>query len=665
MTSRVGDPVTNESFAQGRYEIREILGTGGMAIVFRVYDKRLALERALKVLAPHRIGTEDRQRHLEEAQLAARLEHPNLLTVHDVFEDGERLCTVMALAQGTLADWIQAHGLLSAGQALHAFLGLVDGLSAAHDAGVIHRDIKPQNILLHEDGRLLLGDFGVARQHRADGSLTDTGAVLGSIAFMAPEQRLDSSTVDVRADIYALAGTLLWSLTGRTPLDLYASEAGLDSVADLPSAIRDFLVSATAMTVEERPKTLADFRDEIVKLSKDYPAETGQLGELNTSGFASPLNTIPPGVLIPTLQESQSPTISKSAVANTWLLGILLVMGLFWVVWTLVPSESSAPQNSVQKLVQANAAPSSTSKLADCGEQLTYGQIPVRDMGGRETIHSGFEDIDGDGLVDAVFVQQMDETLTIYWGSQDNQFNDETVIPSGRGYEPPAVGDVDGDGHLDLVVNEIDAAQFRVIRGLGNRKFSKPAVIFQDQRPRQLVLYDWNHDQRLDVVFIGNTGVSWREGLGDGTFKKHVELSEKVQSLVGIDVDGDNKPELLSYDKGRIQQLLSDKNGWVQETKTLTELSTDILGQGGNVRLRPGIQSDTAELLLFNRIRGQMLISVQAKAGAWTACLKARFVEGDIDDVGDFNQDGLLDILNHRTCAGCTSNHNLYLGRKK
>jgi eukaryotic-like serine/threonine-protein kinase len=204
----------------GRYEVGDELGEGGMATVFRARDKDLRRDVAIKVLFPHlsRRG-EIVQRFHREARAAAGLEHPNILRIYDVggAEGDDPPYIVMELIRGrTLLQEIEQRGAMLAEIAacIGALLG--DALAAAHAAGVIHRDVKPANVLIAPGGRLLLADFGVARLETEDSLVTRTGALLGTPAYMSPEQA-SGDTATARSDLYSLGATLYQLATGALP----------------------------------------------------------------------------------------------------------------------------------------------------------------------------------------------------------------------------------------------------------------------------------------------------------------------------------------------------------------------------------------------------------------------------------------------------------------
>ena len=204
----------------GRYELGDELGEGGMATVFRARDRELRRDVAVKVLFPHLARRADVVRRFHrEARAAASLEHPNILRIYDVggAEGDDPPYIVLELIRGrTLLQEIEQRGAMLAEIAacIGALLG--DALAAAHAAGVIHRDIKPANVLIAPGGRLLLADFGVARLETEDSLVTRTGALLGTPAYMSPEQA-SGDTATTRSDLYSLGATLYQLATGALP----------------------------------------------------------------------------------------------------------------------------------------------------------------------------------------------------------------------------------------------------------------------------------------------------------------------------------------------------------------------------------------------------------------------------------------------------------------
>ena len=249
MSSDAAPPLAN-----GRYRLLQQLGAGGMAIVYRAYDSRLDVERAIKVLNPRLASSAQIIKRFEnEARTMAKLHHPNIVTVHDVGHEGDRAYMVMELVLGgTLMDHLQHFGFMAEREACEAMTLVLQALAVAHDRGVVHRDIKPHNVLVDAKGTPRVTDFGIAHVPSATRSLTRTGAIMGTWAYMAPEQRADSKTVDARADIYGVGATLYYLVTGREPFDLHNTEAHEESFAGVPEALAGFIRKATRYRPSDR-----------------------------------------------------------------------------------------------------------------------------------------------------------------------------------------------------------------------------------------------------------------------------------------------------------------------------------------------------------------------------------------------------------------------------
>ena len=258
----------------GNYKILAPLGHGGMARVYRAYQENLDREVAVKVLPPWYAADRNFvERFNLEARLIARLSHPNIVTVHDANEYNGHLYIVMQLVNGgTLKhrlDGLRARGqTMDMLEANRTFQQLASALEYAHEQGIIHRDIKPVNVLLDRAGRPILTDFGIAKVLAGTRDLTRPGAGVGTPEYMSPEQCM-GGPVDGRADIYALGVMLYEALTGRTPFigDNYPALAH-SHIYEKPPDPRIF-----------NPRLSLAVRDVIVIALQKYPHQRFQRAE--------------------------------------------------------------------------------------------------------------------------------------------------------------------------------------------------------------------------------------------------------------------------------------------------------------------------------------------------------------------------------------------------
>src|ERR671939_1469709 len=259
----------------GRYELEQLVGSGGMSSVYRAHDRLLDRRVALKILHEHYTRDDDYvERFRREARAVAQLTHPNIVTVIDRGEQDGRQFIVFEYVDGVnLKELVDEEGPLPVREAIELALPVARGLSFAHDQGLVHRDVKPQNVLIDGDGRAKVTDFGIARSLDVDG-MTITGTIMGTSNYIAPEQAR-GQPVDEQTDVYSLGCVLYELLTADVPYggDNFVSVAMRhvnDPVPhvserrrDVPPRLDAAIARAMAKDHNERFESMADFAAEL------------------------------------------------------------------------------------------------------------------------------------------------------------------------------------------------------------------------------------------------------------------------------------------------------------------------------------------------------------------------------------------------------------------
>lgn len=266
-----------------RYEILELIGSGGMANVYKALCHRLNRYDAVKIMRDDTASNEEfRKRFRAESQAVAMLSHPNIVSVYDVSHSDDIEYIVMELIEGvTLKQYMEKAGALSPGETLDFSIQIARALAHAHDKGIIHRDIKPQNIMLLEDGRIKVADFGIASlQSEIE---PDSDETIGSVHYIAPEQARGGAA-DARSDIYSLGIVMYEMLTAKLP---YVGDSAVevavkhmnaeavaprDIVSDIPEELEAITLKAMASDIDARYQSAQELLDDLESFRKSFTA---------------------------------------------------------------------------------------------------------------------------------------------------------------------------------------------------------------------------------------------------------------------------------------------------------------------------------------------------------------------------------------------------------
>ncbi|MGQ0465414.1 MAG: Stk1 family PASTA domain-containing Ser/Thr kinase [Sporichthyaceae bacterium] len=499
MGTAVEDPLVGQ-LLDGRYRVARRLARGGMATVYEALDTRLNRTVAVKVMHPG--YAEDREfvaRFIREAHAAARLSHPCAVAVYDQSADGGHVFIAMEYVAGrTLRDWLADRGRLTPRETFAVLEPVLAALAAAHSAGLVHRDVKPENVLIADDGRVKVADFGLAR---AVSNATSTGTLIGTVAYLAPEL-VERGVADRRSDVYS-AGILLYEcLTGaqphggETPLQIAYAHVNVD--VPPPSDLRpglapeldDLVARATSRDPAGRPADAGEFLADVLAVRRalgpaelddraEAPATRAVLADAATTAIprraaaqTAPIRNAPapqPTQVIPV-----PPTFARRRRTGRFAMVMLVVIAVLVGIggWRLATG-SGLDTPSLLTLSKADAE----KKAADAGLKVRVGSERYSetyklgtvmetdppsgnriDKGATITVvlSKGPERFKVPALAKVTLEQARqklgEESLAV--GKVEQQFND--TVPNGSvvSSSPPAGTELRRNGTVDLVVSK-------------------------------------------------------------------------------------------------------------------------------------------------------------------------------------------------------------------
>lgn len=329
----------------GRYEILEVIGEGGMAVVYKALCHRLNRYDAIKIMRDDMAADEEfRQRFLAESHAVAMLSHPNIVAVYDVSHSDDIEYIVMELVDGiTLKQYMDKKGALAWREVLHFTRQIAKALSHAHERGIVHRDIKPQNIMLLKDGTIKVGDFGIAALENE--IYENNGQAIGSIHYIAPEQARGESP-DARSDIYSLGVVMYEMLTGRKPYDgdtigeIAVQHMNADPIppgelmANIPPELERITLKAMRAPINQRYQSANELLEDLEAFTQAQ-IKAGENGESADDGFEHP--DVVPIRSVSELTKNMFSIRRHRAGRVTFLTGalgaLIMALGLFIFLW--------------------------------------------------------------------------------------------------------------------------------------------------------------------------------------------------------------------------------------------------------------------------------------------------------------------------------------------
>ena len=459
-----------------RYEIIKLIGEGGMANVYLAYDTILERNVAVKVLRGDLADDEKFVRRFQrEALSASSLSHPNIVEMYDVGEDNGNFYIVMEYIDGqTLKQLIKKRGHLTVPEAIDIMLQLTDGLAHAHDSYIIHRDIKPQNIMILEDGMVKITDFGIAMAINAS-DLTQTNSVMGSVHYLPPEQAAGKGST-IKSDIYSLGILFYEMLAGTMPFrGETAVEIALKHIKDpmpsirkinskVPQSVENIIFKATAKNPKNRYNNVRELHDDlktaldndranekrfVFKYPEDDLDETKVLDTLKDELKVNKEKGIPEEKPIVTeVEEEEKKKLSKgtkiligvcSTIIVLFLLIVVIIPTVFKTPDVKVPDVSGLSVRNATKELEKAGFVVATKVKDDYTDEVDKGKVSKTSPSARETVKKG-------------------ATITIYksLGSEKIKIEDYT----GRDYNKSKY-----KGKEDLIIDQSAKKDSTLVKG--------------------------------------------------------------------------------------------------------------------------------------------------------------------------------------------------------
>jgi serine/threonine protein kinase len=547
----------------GHFELGQFVGGGGMGAVFRATDTMLGRTVAVKILSRNHTDEEIIRRFQNEAQSAARLDHPNIARVYYVGEDQGWNYIVFEFIEGeNIRDRVERVGPLSLEDAFSYTLQIAEALEHACSRDVVHRDIKPSNVLVMPDGRAKLVDMGLARLHQveaADNDLTASGVTLGTFDYISPEQARDPRSADVRSDLYSLGCTMYYMLTGRPPFAGTAIKKLLSHAGDAPPDVRQFRPDVPDEVVAVINKMMAKRPEGRYQKPSELIGELLLLAEhLGLRGAAQG------GTVWITRRHSRwdryAPVL-VTAVSIALLVGSVLGLEHFLAQNDTKQDFVAAPQHLEE--------PVSDSTPGEAASEDTA--LPAEESNTTETVEGANSTVDAAGETPetdaaspsgpseaAAAVRVAEDTAEFQQDDPAADFLDEILAPPAAGITlaeasgpltvPPPAGEF---AFLNAAGDSPDA----VLSAVAAVDAAEPAVVAEETLPELIVVGDDPGDAPETTLFAG----SFKEALRTSAEQPSVHeivLPAGEYDVEAVFINGQNRPKLTIRSDGGDAPLL-------------------------------------------------------------------------------------------------------------
>lgn len=618
------------SFQKHRYTVLSRIGEGGTSEVYRVLDTHLSIQRAIKRIHVH---TSD-ARAKREVYILVGLLHPNIVTIFDCFEEEGFFCLVLELCKASLATWTDIHDGMSESMVVNISIQILSALEEIHTKGIIHRDIKPHNILISEQGVIKLTDFGLALLVYSTDSLTNTNAILGSVAFMSPEQRHNPSNITHVSDLYSLAMTMVWLLFGKTMGDLYSSQT-IENLKISQKLSRELLFIIEKAGAEDPLKRFPNATAMKQILQAIQTADSTELELLlQVSSIEEPIEKL--SSFISSKEQSVQEDVrrwSKWSMILSGFVALLLCVNLF-----------RAQMNPIS----SNIASTTKEEVFPCEETIT-SVTNLTKLGPKESVNAAFLHMDDDVYLDAVFVNQLSGNISIYWGNKDGLMGEAQEYSTGRIKAVPVMGDINKDGFVDMITLHYDESKIKLHLGTANRSWKKDKEWFQGTGPLSGRLIDRDGDGWLDLEMV----VEFTQQ------EEHLFIRrwDPTQQEFAEHVDALNAYRLI------LPSIASTIIGIEDNRVFSTEITSAMQGTTKNIIFKDFMPFNNHSHLISTHFfeYDHQIYDIQSNG---TVCSKAHIAFSTVFDINDWNHDGVEDMLFTKTCGGCTSNHIIVLGSR-